>query len=151
RAENLRDAGSWNRLLLLIEGVGQKNSQALIESILAKEANGLDTLREAAAKGSGPGAQGLQDLVRVLEEVSGGRMTPAEQMNAVCGYYQPILKQQYDDYPKRIKEGGHLDTIAARYDKLESFLADLALEPPDESVFDVEAADRASGRLILST
>src|SRR5207244_12729530 len=84
--ENQRDAVSWNRLLLLLEGVGPKKSQALIESILAKEAKGLDALREAAAKGSGPGAQGFQDLVRVLEEVSGGQVTPAEQMNAVWGY-----------------------------------------------------------------
>ena len=149
--ENPRDAVSWNRLLLLLESVGPKKSQALIESILAKEANGLDALREASAKGSGPGAQGLQDLVRVLEEVSGGRMTPAEQMNAVCGYYLPILKQHYDDYPKRIKDVEHLYTIAARYGKLESFLADLALEPPDESVFDVEAEDRDDERLVLST
>src|SRR3989475_4126876 len=149
--ENPHDAVSWNRLLLLIEGVGPKKSQALIESILAKEAKGLDALREAAAKGSGPGAQGFQELVRVLEEVSGGRMTPAEQMNAVCGYYLPILKQHYDDYPKRIKDVEHLYTIAARYGKLESLLADLALEPPDESVFDVEAEDRDDERLVLST
>jgi DNA helicase-2/ATP-dependent DNA helicase PcrA len=149
--ENPRDAVSWNRLLLLIEGVGPKKSQALIESILAKEANGLDALREASAKRSGPGAQGLQDLVRVLEEVSGGRMTPAEQMNAVCGYYLPILKQHYDDYPKRMKDVEHLYTIAARYGKMESFLADLALEPPDESVFDVAAEDRDDERLVLST
>ena len=149
--ENPRDAVSWNRLLLLIEGVGPKKSQALTESILAQEANGLEALKEAGAKGSGPSVQGLQDLLRVLEEVSGGRMTPAEQMNAVCGYYLPILKQHYDDYPKRMKDVEHLHTIAARYGKLESFLADLALEPPDESVFDVEAEDRGDERLILST
>src|SRR5438093_690257 len=149
--ENPRDAVSWNRLLLLIEGVGPRKSQALIDAILAQESNGLKALKEAAAKGSGPSVQGLQDLLRVLEEVSGGRMTPAEQMNAVCGYYLPILKQHYDDYPKRIKDVEHLYTIAARYGKLESFLADLALEPPDESVFDVEAEDRDDERLVLST
>src|SRR2546426_5327356 len=149
--ENPHDAVSWNRLLLLIEGVGPRKSQAFIESILAKEAKGLDALREAAAKGSGPGAQGFQELVRVLEEVSGGRMTPAEQMKAVCGYYLPILKQHYDDYPKRIKDVEHPYTIAPRYGKLESLLADLALEPPDESVFDVEAEDRDDERLVLST
>src|SRR5256712_2987273 len=137
--QNPRDAVSWNRLLTLIEGIGPRKSQALIDAILAQESKGLKALKEAAAKGSGPSVQGLQDLLRVLEEVSGGRMTPAEQMNAVCGYYLPILKQQYDDYPKRIKDVEHLYTIAARYGKLESFLADLALEPPDESVFDVEA------------
>jgi DNA helicase-2/ATP-dependent DNA helicase PcrA len=90
--ENPRDAVSWNRLLMLIEGVGPKKSQALIEAMLAADGRGLDALREAASKGSGPGAQGLKDLVRVLEEVGGGRsLTPAERMNAVCEYYLPIL------------------------------------------------------------
>src|SRR5207247_9424955 len=110
--------GRRDPLLLLIEGVGPRKSQALIDAILAQEANGLEALKEAAAKGSGPSVQGLQDLLRVLEEVSGGRMTPAEQMNAVCGYYLPILKQQYDDYPKRIKDVEHLYTIAPRSGKL---------------------------------
>src|SRR5256712_1006584 len=134
--ENPRDAVSWNRLLLLIEGVGPKKSQALIESILAKEAKGLDALREAAAKGLGPGAQGFQDLVRVLEEVSGGRMTPAGQMNAVCGDYLPILKQHYDDHSQRIKEGEDLYTIAAPHGQLGSPPAGLARGPPRGSRLD---------------
>ena len=119
--------------------------------MVALEGGVLDALKAAAAKGSGPGAQGLTDLVRLFEEIGGSSMAPAEQMNAVCGYYLPILKQQYDDYPKRTKDLEHLYTIAARYGKLESFLADLTLEPPDESVFDVEAADRDDERLVLST
>ncbi len=150
--ENPRDAVSWNRLLMLIEGVGPKKSQALIETMLSQEGGGLDALKAAASKGSGAGAQGLTDLVRLLEDIGGGSsMTPAEQMNAVCGYYLPILKQQYDDYPKRTKDLEHLYTIAARYGNLDSFLADLTLEPPDQSVFDVEAADRDDERLVLST
>jgi len=149
--ENPRDAVSWNRLLMLLEGVGPKKSQALIDAMVAQEGSGLQALKTAASKGSGPGAQGLTDLVRLLEEIGGSSMTPAEQMNAVCGYYLPILKQQYDDYPKRTKDLEHLYTIAARYGKLESFLADLTLEPPDASVFDMEAADRDDERLVLST
>ncbi|HEV8242842.1 MAG TPA: ATP-dependent helicase [Nitrospirales bacterium] len=149
--ENPRDAVSWNRLLMLIEGVGPKKSQALIGAMVAQESGGLDALKAAASKGAGPGAQGLTDLVRLLEELGGSSMTPAEQMNAVYGYYLPILKQQYDDYPKRTKDLEHLYTIAARYGKLDSFLADLTLEPPDTSVFDVEAADRDDERLVLST
>jgi DNA helicase-2/ATP-dependent DNA helicase PcrA len=78
-------------------------------------------------------------------------MTPAEQMNAVCGYYVPILKQQYDDYPKRTKDLEHLYTIAARYGSLGSFLADLTLEPPDSTLLNVETADRDAERLVLST
>jgi DNA helicase-2/ATP-dependent DNA helicase PcrA len=148
--ENPKDAVSWNRLLMLLEGVGPKKSQALIEAMLSHDGGGRDALKAAAEKGAG--AQALKDLVRLLEDIGGGSsMAPAEQMNAVCGYYLPILKQQYDDYPKRTKDLEHLYTIAARYGKLESFLADLTLEPPDESVFDVEAAGRDDERLVLST
>jgi DNA helicase-2/ATP-dependent DNA helicase PcrA len=148
--ENPKDAVSWNRLLMLLEGVGPKKSQTLIEAMLSREGGGLTALKTAAEKGAG--AQALKDLARLLEEIGGGSsMTPAEQMNTVCGYYLPILKQQYDDYPKRTKDLEHLYTIAARYGKLDSFLADLTLEPPDASVFDVEAADRDDERLVLST
>ena len=150
--ENPRDAVSWNRLLTLIEGVGPKKSQDLIGAIFRQESRGLDVLKSASAKGAGASAQGLQDLVRVLEEIAGGTsMTPAEQLTAVYGYYLPILKQQYDDHPKRVKDLEHLVTIAERYGTLRSFLADLALEPPEESVVDVEVPDREEENLVLST
>jgi DNA helicase-2/ATP-dependent DNA helicase PcrA len=147
--QNPRDAVSWNRLLLLIEGVGPKKSRDLVGEIFRQESNGLDVLRGASIKGAaGPG---LQELVRVLEEVSEAGMTTAERLAALSEYYVPLLKAQYDDYPKRLKDLEHLQTIAERYHSLETFLADLTLEPPDESVVGVEAADREDDRLILST
>jgi DNA helicase-2/ATP-dependent DNA helicase PcrA len=66
-------------------------------------------------------------------------------------YYLPILKDQYDDYPKRIRDLEHLSVMAEQYHELNEFLADLTLEPPDQSVMDVEAPDRDDERLILST
>ncbi|MEK6694535.1 MAG: ATP-dependent helicase [Nitrospirota bacterium] len=147
--ENPKDAVSWNRLLTLLEGVGPKKSRPLIDTMLSREGDWLDVLKAAAEKGAG--ALGLRDLVRLLEDIGGASMTPAEQMNAVCGYYLPILKQQYDDYPKRTKDLEHLYTIAARYGSLGSFLADLTLEPPDSTLLNVETADRDAERLVLST
>jgi superfamily I DNA/RNA helicase len=150
--ENPRDAVSWNRLLTLIEGVGPKKSQDLIGAVFRQERAGLDVLKAAAEKGAGASAQGLKALVGVLERVAGGdAMTPGGQVGAVCEYYLPILTRQYDDHPKRLKDLEHLVTIAERYGSLRSFLADLALEPPDESVADVEAAERDDERLVLST
>ena len=78
-------------------------------------------------------------------------MTTGERLAALSAYYVPLLKAEYDDYPKRLKDLEHLQTIAERYQSLETFLADLTLEPPDESVVGVEAADREDDRLILST
>ena len=41
--------------------------------------------------------------------------------------------------------------MAERYGDLEGFLADVTLEPPDESVTGIEAQDRDDERLVLST
>ncbi len=147
--QNPRDAVSWNRLLLLIEGIGPKKSQDLIGEIFRQESHGLDVLKIASTKGAT--GRGLTDLVRVLEKVSETAMTPGECLAAMLEYYLPLLKMQYDDYPKRLKDLEHLLTIVERYQSLDTFLADLTLEPPDESVVGVDAADRNDERLILST
>ncbi|MEW6542090.1 MAG: ATP-dependent helicase [Nitrospirota bacterium] len=149
--ENPLDAVSWHRVLLLVEGVGPKKAQDLVASFVRAEQpdrRPFELLREA----SGRAGRGLKDLARVLEEAArSGSLTPAEQVNEVYGYYLPVLKQQYDDYPKRMRDLEHLYTMAERYQRLDEFLSDLALEPPDASVADVEAADRDDERLVLST
>ena len=145
--DNPLDAVSWNRVLLLVEGVGPRKAQGLIVSFLNTD-RPLDVLRQMGGRSS----RGLKDLARMLEETAhASAMTPAEQVNEVYGYYLPILKEQYDDYPKRIRDLEHLYTIAEGYSKLDEFLSDLALEPPDESMVDVEAIGRDDERLVLST
>jgi DNA helicase-2/ATP-dependent DNA helicase PcrA len=145
--ENPLDAVSWNRLLMLVEGVGPKKAQDLIASFVRSE-QPLAALREVSGRSSRP----LKDLAIMLEEAGrSASLTPAEQVNEVYRYYLPILKEHYDDYPKRMRDLEHLYTIAERYAGLNDFLADLALEPPDASVADVEAGDRDDERLVLST
>ncbi len=145
--ENPLDAVSWNRLLMLVEGVGPKKAQDLIASFV-RSAQPLAVLREVSGRSSRP----LKDLAIMLEEAGrSASLTPAEQVNEVYRYYLPILKEHYDDYPKRMRDLEHLYTMAERYNGLTEFLADLALEPPDESVAGVEAVDRDDERLVLST
>ncbi len=145
--DNPLDAVSWNRVLLLVEGVGPRKAQDLIASFL-KADRPLDVLRQVGGRSS----RGLQDLARMLEETApASTMRPAEQVNEAYDYYLPILKELYDDYPKRIRDLEHLYTIAEGYSKLDEFLSDLALEPPDESVVGVEASGRDDERLVLST
>src|SRR3989442_219402 len=85
--ENPRDAVSWNRLLLLIEGVGPKKSQALTESILAQEANGLEALKEAGGKGARATLPGTPGPPRRPEEGSGGRRAPAPARQTALGWF----------------------------------------------------------------
>jgi len=144
---NPLDTVSWHRALMLIEGVGPKKAQDLLAAIV-KADNPYRVLREV----SGKSGKGLKDLALTLESLSGSdEMRPAEQVNHIYEYYLPILKAQYDDYPKRIRDLDHLHTIAEGYPELDQLLADLTLEPPDGSATDVEAPDRDDERLVLST
>lgn len=144
---NPLDNVSWHRALMLVEGVGPKKAQDLLAAIM-KTDNPYRVLREV----SGKSGKGLKDLALTLESLSGsGDMSPAEQVNHIYEYYLPILKAQYDDYPKRIRDLDHLHTIAEGYSELDQLLADLALEPPDGSAIDVGAPDQDDERLVLST
>jgi DNA helicase II / ATP-dependent DNA helicase PcrA len=144
---NPLDTVSWHRILMLVEGVGPKKAQDLLATLVKSE-----TPYRALGDVSGRSAQGLKNLAHTLESLSGSddRGT-AEQVNHIYEYYLPILKEQYDDYPKRIRDLDHLHTIAEGYPEVDVFLSDLALEPPDGSAVDVEAPDRDDERMVLST
>jgi DNA helicase-2/ATP-dependent DNA helicase PcrA len=79
-------------------------------------------------------------------------MSVAQAGAAVLKYYTPILKDKYDDHPKRTKDLEHFLTIMERYLNIESFLTDMALEPPSTSINNsLSLDDPGDGRLILST
>lgn len=144
---NPLDAVSWHRVLMLVEGVGPKKAQNVMAA-LVKSDKPYHALREM----TGRSGKGLKDLALTLDSLAGsGDLRPAEQVNHIYEYYLPILKTQYDDYPKRMRDLDHLQTIAQGYQEIETFLSDLALEPPDGSAAGVEATDRDDERLVLST
>jgi DNA helicase-2/ATP-dependent DNA helicase PcrA len=144
---NPLDAVSWHRVLMLVEGVGPKKAQDVMAAI-EKSDNPYRTLCEMP----GRSGKGLKDLALTLESLVGDEdLRPAHQVSHIYEYYLPIFKEQYDDYPKRARDLEHLQTIAERYQGVESFLSDLALEPPDGSATGVEAPDRDDERLVLST
>ena len=144
---NPLDAVSWHRVLMLVEGVGPKKAQDVMAALVKS-----DKPYHALCEMTGRSGKGLKDLALTLESLAGsGDLLPAEQVNHIYEYYLPILKTQYDDYPKRMRDLDHLQTIAEGYQEVETFLSDLALEPPDGSVAGVEATDRDDERLVLST
>ena len=79
-------------------------------------------------------------------------MTVAQMGETIIDYYHPILQNRFDDHPKRVKDLEHLVTIMERYQDLESFLADMALDPPNASIDgNLATAYSSSERLVLST
>ena len=145
---NQKDAVSWNRILLLLEGIGPGAAQK-ITNWLAGGANAVERLRSYSAKGKI--AQELKTLAQVLEEAAQAEL-PSEQMQYLLQYYVPILKQNHpDDHPKRLRDLEHFQGMTERYRSLERLLSDMALEPPNDSVAGTLAVDPDEGPLVLST
>jgi DNA helicase-2/ATP-dependent DNA helicase PcrA len=151
---NPTDAVSWMRALVLIEGVGSKRAQHLVEAIIAEPAPEEALARGAATLG-GRGqaaAQGCARLAKLLAAVRVSDGRPSDQLAEVVDYYLPIMRVAYpDDYPKRERDIEHFQNLAERYRSLESMLADMALEPPSDSIGDVLAVDPEEGYVTLST
>jgi DNA helicase-2/ATP-dependent DNA helicase PcrA len=145
---NPHDAVSWNRILLLLDGVGAQMSQKATRWLL-NGSQPIERLRSFEAKEKITHA--LKTLAQVLEGAAEAER-PAEQAQYLMQYYVPLLKRHHpEDYPKRLKDLEHFYGITERYRSLERLLSDMALEPPNDSVAGVLAVDPDEGPLVLST
>jgi DNA helicase-2/ATP-dependent DNA helicase PcrA len=124
-AANPKDKLSWNRLLLLVPGVGRQTAAKFTDRIRDDF-----TLEDGITwlKGRKPAA--LNDLAAALEALKDPGQTLISRLNMAMGHYEPLMQGRFDDFPKRLKDLEHLVAITARYQELKSFLNDLTLEPP---------------------
>ncbi|NCB39289.1 MAG: ATP-dependent helicase [Erysipelotrichia bacterium] len=147
--QNPYDQVSWLRILLLIDGVGTHTATDIFNHLKASP----EPFDLNAIKARPKATEGLQKLSKML--TSAARIIqspPARLLEIVSDYYFPILKARFDDYPRRFKDVDQLALIAEKFERLTDFLADLALEPPRDSVDDVLAPETDENeKLILST
>ncbi|HEY5766153.1 MAG TPA: ATP-dependent helicase, partial [Candidatus Deferrimicrobiaceae bacterium] len=134
--ENPRDTLSLSRALMLVPGVGRKRSAELSlrshsESSLAPVLDSLRAMKRS--EGAGRLAVLLRELGSALEGEETGEVPVPEIVARVVAYYRPILEAKFDDYPKRLKDLEHLETLCARFTSLSAFLSEITLEPPQAS------------------
>ncbi len=125
--QNPKDAVGWSRILLLLDGIGVKTSQRIIQTLL-NAGNLSEGLKRMGQEKERP----LRPLFSLIEAIE--RLAPPDQIARVIDYYFPVLREKYDDYPKRLKDLEHLKTLSERHRSLDLFLADIMLHPPDESI-----------------
>jgi DNA helicase-2/ATP-dependent DNA helicase PcrA len=126
-----KDRLSWYRILMLMNGVGPKTAQRLYESVIDQE-KGAAGILDIPAK-----IKNSASLDRMKALISNLSTTPTSIQHMgelVVEYYLPSLKERYDDHPRRIRDLQQLLAIMDRYDDLQDFLADMALEPPTTSI-----------------
>lgn len=124
---NSNDMLSWGRVLRLIQKIGPRKSQAIMDW-MKKEQRMPWQIHEWPGVGKSDDAlKALSDLMKGLSRED---ITPREAVELVNIYYDPILKETFDNFPKRQKDLEQIASMAGRYKKLRSFLDDLVLEPP---------------------
>jgi DNA helicase-2/ATP-dependent DNA helicase PcrA len=153
--ENPRDVVSWNRILLLIDGVGPRTAEKVVDDILKRRVaatEGRETLPTTKFwMQFNDYPENVQKLFEILKLAAPPNLAPAEKTYQVLQYYEPILRARYDDHQKRKKDLEMFQNITERYKEVDALLTDLALEPPNESIVDVESPGPEEEFLTLST
>jgi len=143
---NIKDLVSWYRILLLHEGVGPKRAQMIMNEIFTININNISSnLKNNTI------LKKIFPLLELIKNLNKNFTLPSDKLELIYNYYNPLFKKKYDDFNKRKKDLEALVNIASNYDDVISFLADMALEPPQDSVSYVENEDKEDELLTLST
>ena len=123
---NPDDTISLNRVLLLLKGIGAKALETIIPYMQQKNYN--QKLLPSKYSTS------LTPLYQLLIKNDENDFSVSDLVDEIIKYYKPILKDKYDDWQKREKDLEHFSYLSTQYKSLDSFLSDLALEPPEATV-----------------
>lgn len=146
---NPLDELAWQRVLMLIEGIGPKTADKIINEII-KNGNFKEVLF-SFSKNPRYGI-GIKKLFEALKEASIERLSVAEIVSILSDYYMPILERKYDDYQRRASDIESLKQIAMGYKSIETFLVELiAIEPAEKSIDDIITLYEDEQPVILST
>ena len=144
---NPKDLVSWYRVLLLHEGIGPKKAQLFLNALSQMEINFDADIVKYDDKQFGK----FGTLIEILHDLYRDKKTPAEIAEIAFSYYEPLFKNKYNDYNKRRKDIDMFINIASNYRSIDSFLSDMALEPPRDSVVDVDSEQEDEEYVTLST
>ncbi len=145
------DEISWKRVLKLVRGIGNITAGKIWEFI-ARADSPADALPEAYRTVPKKSAEGFNRLVGVLGELRAEKFfsSPSSAIEHVLNNgYEDFLYTTYPNAEMRIEDIQQMSRFALRYDSLDTFLSELALQ----GVAETEAgdADRAEGKVVLST
>jgi len=93
----------------------------------------------------------LFPLFKLIYTIHTKSLSPTEKAELVTEYYYPIFKDKYDDFNKRKKDIEIFLNISANYRSVDALLADMAIEPPIDSMTEFGEESKDDECLTLST
>lgn len=155
--DNPRDEVSWYRVLMLLPGIGDTTARALMAT-MAERGWDADALTHWTAPARAREAhQALSRLLRRLRGTARGASPAPEhavatEIDVIRELYDNLLRDKYDRPEPRLADLDQLRVIASGFPSRSTFLATIALEPP-QSTQDLAAGNdnEESDALVLST
>ena len=128
---NPLDMPAFSRVAELHEGIGPKTVLKLYN--VAQSADG-PALDKACAR-----FPSFREDLRFIAEMRARPLHPVTALELIVDHYRPVLESRYpEDWPRRQQGLEEILQMASGYNDLDLFLADLALDSPDEEDEDNE-------------
>jgi DNA helicase-2/ATP-dependent DNA helicase PcrA len=156
--DNPRDELAWNRVLLMLPGVGPATASKIMAHLgqVASSA-GVDTV-EAFLRYDVPGSLETREVLGLLRDVLSDARgegetepPPSVQIDRISDVCAAVFERNYDDAAARLADIEHLGSLAAAYETRGRFLTEIALDPPASTTDFADAPHLDDDYLILST
>ncbi|MCF8335876.1 MAG: ATP-dependent helicase [Bacteroidales bacterium] len=125
---NPHDSVAWHRVLKLLPGIGKVTAGKIVREVRKGGEIELDKFM-----GKKFFIQ-LRQLRDVLNRAGDDNLYVNERLQILKDYYAPILESKEPDYQSRLLDIDVLIDLAKKYDTIDRFLSDFALEPPSRSL-----------------
>ncbi|REL38190.1 ATP-dependent helicase [Rhodohalobacter sp. SW132] len=145
---NPQDTISWNRALMLMDGIGPKTAEEFFT--WAQQSNDPFNPHKAP-HASDRYLNQLKALSTLFTDLKSFEGSVSEQLQSVVDYYSTFCKKRFDDHPKRMKDLETFVDISGTYRSLQHLVEEVALDPIEATAIDTEAAEKDESPLILST
>ncbi|HCT73944.1 MULTISPECIES: ATP-dependent helicase [Psychrobacter] len=148
---NPNDTIAWHRILTLFKGVGSVTATRLTQAITADNNSFEPLLTAKFAKKS----EQLEPLYNALNKASQAESVETI-IERILEFYIPVLKTIEENWRERSEDFRVLKNLAIEHSSLDSFLENLALDPPNDSVAttsqpDENGSDNDSDKVTIST
>lgn len=156
--ENPRDDLAWNRVLLMLPGVGPATASKILAHLgdVAAGDDDIDVL-DAFLRYDVPVGLETREVIGLLRDGleaargSDSQQAPSIQIDALRRYCAGVFPIAYDDAETRLADIDHLAAMAADYTDRSRFLAEVTLDPPASSSGYAGAPHLDDDYLVLST